>query len=186
MFCSAGSTANDKADKAEEREVTEEEVDLTAMRRGALTSGSPSNQNEPQDPSFLDEQELDPDELEQLEQIRIEQELRLRALGLKEQQECEEKREKQGAAKRQLDDWQENRNRDVTSRMKSSKEQEWALMQSRNNHKRSQNPWEKIIDNVEVTKSGIIGSKDMTRMKNAMLSRKSDITKSKQGGSSLV
>ena len=66
--------------------------------------------------------------------------------------------------------------------MKMNKEQEWAFLRSREDHKKSKNPWEKILDNVEISKSGIIGTKDMTRMKNAMLSRKSDITKSKQGG----
>ena len=62
-----------------------------------------------------------------------------------------------------------------------NKEQEWAFLRSREDHKKSKNPWEKILDNVEISKSGIVGNKDMTRMKNAMLARKSDITKSKQG-----
>ena len=41
-----------------------------------------------------EEEELDPEERERLAQIRIDQDNRLRALGMKEQQELEEKREK--------------------------------------------------------------------------------------------
>ena len=151
-----------------------------------VTPGFYPDHLELQDPQQLEELCLDPDEQEQLEQIRIEQDQRLRALGLKEQKEADEKRDKQHAAKLQLDDWYNHRNRDVTSRGKLSKEQEWAFMQSREDHKKSKNPWEKIMDNVEVTKSDIAGTKDMTRMKNAMLARKSDITKAKAGGGGLV
>lgn len=39
------------------------------------------------------------------------------------------------------------------------------------------NPWERIVSNVEINASNYVGGADVTRMRQAMLSRKSDLTK---------
>jgi hypothetical protein len=41
------------------------------------------------------------------------------------------------------------------------------------------NPWERIVSNVEISANNYVGQGDVTRMRQAMLSRKSDITKGK-------
>ena len=46
--------------------------------------------------------------------------------------------------------------------------------------KKANNPWVRIVDNCEMNASNYVGGKDVTRMRQAMLSRKDDITK--QGG----
>lgn len=43
--------------------------------------------------------------------------------------------------------------------------------------KETTNPWERIMSNVEINSSQYVGSWDVTRMRQAMIARKSDITK---------
>lgn len=44
--------------------------------------------------------------------------------------------------------------------------------------KETTNPWERVISNVEINSSQYIGGADVGRMRQAMIARKSDITKS--------
>jgi len=53
--------------------------------------------------------------------------------------------------------------------LKVNKETEWAFNKLREEQKKSKNPWEKIIENCEMNKSKYSGSKDVTRLRNAML-----------------
>jgi hypothetical protein len=39
------------------------------------------------------------------------------------------------------------------------------------------NPWERIVSNVEINATNYVGGADVTRMRQAMLARKSDLTK---------
>ena len=39
------------------------------------------------------------------------------------------------------------------------------------------NPWERVIDNCEMNATQYVGTKDVTRMRQAMIGRKADITK---------
>ncbi len=43
--------------------------------------------------------------------------------------------------------------------------------------KETTNPWERVISNVEINSSNYVGGADVTRIRQAMLARKSDITK---------
>jgi hypothetical protein len=47
--------------------------------------------------------------------------------------------------------------------------------------KETSNPWERIISNVEINSTAYVGSCDVSRMRQAILARKADITKT--GGS---
>ena len=44
--------------------------------------------------------------------------------------------------------------------------------------KETTNPWERIMSNVEINSSQYVGQWDVTRMRQAMIARKADITKS--------
>ena len=39
------------------------------------------------------------------------------------------------------------------------------------------NPWERIVSNVEINATNYVGGADVTRMRQAMLARKGDLTK---------
>ena len=43
--------------------------------------------------------------------------------------------------------------------------------------KTSTNPWERVIQNVEINSSQYVGSCDVSRMRQAMIARKNDLTK---------
>jgi|AntRauMFilla1563_2_1112583.scaffolds.fasta_scaffold375880_2 hypothetical protein len=70
-------------------------------------------------------------------------------------------------------------NKETESKRKQNKEEEWAFYKTREEHKSSQNPWEKIIDNVEIDPRKFEGKKDVTRMRQAMMARKQDLKKQK-------
>ena len=43
--------------------------------------------------------------------------------------------------------------------------------------KDTMNPWERVVANVEINQNNYVGGADVTRMRQAMLARKNDITK---------
>lgn len=110
-----------------------------------------------------------------IQQIEEEQMLRQRNLQQKEEEEYKEKKAKQTAAREELDNWYQQKNTERQARSKQNKEEEWAYLQTRDEHKKSKNPWEKIVDNVEINPNKYLGSKDVTRMRQAMLARKGDL-----------
>ena len=110
-----------------------------------------------------------------VQQIEAEQQERLRNLKAIEQNEYTEKKEKQQEGRNELDSWYTSKNQERQSKSKQNKEEEWALLQTRDEHKKSKNPWEKIVDNVEINANKYIGSKDVSRMRQAMLARKGDL-----------
>lgn len=110
-----------------------------------------------------------------IQQIEEEQTLRQRNLQLKEEEEYKQKKEKQSAAKAELDKWYQQKNTEREAKSKQNKEEEWAYLQTRDEHKKSKNPWEKIVDNVEINPNKYLGKKDVSRMRQAMLARKGDL-----------
>lgn len=110
-----------------------------------------------------------------IQQIEQEQMDRQRALQHKEEEEYKDKKAKQAAARQELDDWYQQKNTERQARSKQNKEEEWAYLQTREEHKKSKNPWEKIVDNVEINPTKYLGKKDVTRMRQAMLARKGDL-----------
>lgn len=110
-----------------------------------------------------------------IQQIEEEQSNRLRTLQLKEEEEYKLKKDKQTEARAELDNWYAQKNTEREAKSKQNKEEEWAYLQTRDEHKKSKNPWEKIVDNVEINPNKYLGKKDVTRMRQAMLARKGDL-----------
>ncbi len=110
-----------------------------------------------------------------IQQIEEEQMLRQRNLQLKEEEEYKDKKSKQSDAKAELDKWYQQKNTERQAKSKQNKEEEWAYLQTRDEHKKSKNPWEKIVDNVEINPNKYLGQKDVSRMRQAMLARKGDL-----------
>lgn len=48
--------------------------------------------------------------------------------------------------------------------------------------KETSNPWERVISNCEINANNYVGGADVSRMRQAMIARKSDITKSGSSG----
>lgn len=120
---------------------------------------------------------LDAEEQERIAQVELEQKERMRSLLAKEEEEQKEKRSWQDKARKDLEDWYGKRDLDRQAKSKQNKEEEWAYLKTREEHKNSKNPWENIIDNVEINQNKYLGSRDVTRMRAAMLARKADLKK---------
>lgn len=118
---------------------------------------------------------LTPEEEARIAEIENDQRARMHRLQDKEANEIVEKRDKQDKAREELKEWYEDKERERLAKSKQNKEEEWAFMKTRDEHKHSKNPWEKIIDNVEINQNKYLGTRDVTRMRQAMIARKADI-----------
>ena len=114
---------------------------------------------------------LEPEEREHLRKVAEEQEDRQRKLGEKYGEEQKLKAERREAGQRALNDWYDKRSNQIETRKTTNKEEEWAFLKLMDEHKKSKNPWEHIIDNCEINSQ----SKDVARLRSAMLARKGDI-----------
>jgi len=110
-----------------------------------------------------------------IQQIENEQQEKQRSIQMKEEEEYADKKDAQSKAREELDKWYSQKNSEKEAKSKQNKEEEWAYLQTRDEHKNSKNPWEKILDNVEINPTKYIGTKDVSRMRQSMLARKGDL-----------
>lgn len=123
---------------------------------------------------------LSEEEETRVRQIEAEQQQRLRDLKRKEEEEFKLKKETKLNAKDELEEWYSQKDSDRSAKSKQNKEEEWAYLKTREEHKKSKNPWEKIVDNVEINPNKYLGGKDVSRMRQAMLARKGDLKEGKK------
>jgi hypothetical protein len=121
------------------------------------------------------EEPLTLEEEARVEEIARDQKARMQRIIEREANEETEKRATRDKAKKELKQWYDNKERDRVAKSKQNKEEEWAFLQQREDHKRSLNKWEKIIDNCEMNSNKYLGSKDVSRMRQSMLARKTDL-----------
>jgi Clathrin light chain len=80
--------------------------------------------------------------------------------------------------------WQGERSKQVELRKKTNKDQEESYHQQVKEQRNGPNPWERVISNCEMNSSQYVGGADVSRMRQAMLARKGDITKGNAKGAS--
>ncbi len=90
------------------------------------------------------------------------------------------KQKRRAQGKDQLSQWAAERGRQLEQRKAMNKQMEKDEAQEKKRLKETTNPWERIVSNVEINSSNYVGGGDVTRMRQAMLARKGDLTK---GGS---
>ena len=93
------------------------------------------------------------------------------------QQEDREKQERKLAGQAALQQWKEQRERETGTRVKLNQDEADDYKSSVQRAKEAGNPWERVIDNCEMNASQYVGTKDVSRMRAAMIARKADITK---------
>lgn len=93
----------------------------------------------------------------------------------KERQEQEKKAETQQRAEKALGEWTAQRKDDIIQRRTQNKVEEESFNQSRMALNASGNPWEKVTGNIEVKEGNYQGSKDVSRMRQAIVSRRNDV-----------
>lgn len=91
------------------------------------------------------------------------------------------KQQRKQKGREELAKWQEERKKQMNLRRDTNKKMESEYHEEKRRLKDTTNPWERIVSNVEINANNYVGQGDVTRMRQAMLSRKSDITKGKSG-----
>ena len=99
----------------------------------------------------------------------------VKVIDVRKEEEYKQKTATQLEARNELDNWYNQKTAERQAKSKQNKEEEWAYLQTREEHKKSKNPWEKIVDNVEINPNKYLGNKDISRMRQAMLARKGDL-----------
>lgn len=94
------------------------------------------------------------------------------------QEEEELKRQRKIKGKEELDKWSEQRKREIEQRRKTNEEMEKAFHENVEQQRHGPNPWERVINNCEMNSSQYVGDADVSRMRQAMIQRKNDLTKS--------
>jgi hypothetical protein len=73
-----------------------------------------------------------------------------------------------------------NRRKAIENRMKFNQANEEEILQNRKSIKEGRtNPWEKVVQNLEIKESDYKGSKDISRMRHVILNRKNDFVQMK-------
>ena len=80
-------------------------------------------------------------------------------------------------AQQKLTEWKNQQDIEVQGRRSTNQQEAEQYRQSVANAKNSNNPWIRVVDNCEMNPSNYVGGKDVTRMRQAMIARKADITK---------
>lgn len=140
--------------------------------------GSPSMGSFNQQP---DGEDLEPEERERIMKAENDRQDRMRQQYLKQEEEQALKQQRKQKGREELAKWQEERKLQMKQRRETNKKMETEYHDERRRLKDTTNTWERIVSNVEINANNYVGQGDVTRMRQAMLSRKSDITKGKGG-----
>lgn len=97
------------------------------------------------------------------------------ALIEKEKREQEQKVEMKRDAELKLREWEDKRKEDIIQKKEQNKVEEEAFNEYRRKLNTSDNPWEKVVSNVDIKEGDYLGSKDVTRMRLSMVSRRKDV-----------
>eukprot|EP00826_Nyctotherus_ovalis_P043605 TRINITY_DN460_c0_g1_i18.p1 TRINITY_DN460_c0_g1~~TRINITY_DN460_c0_g1_i18.p1 ORF type:complete len:372 (-),score=128.05 TRINITY_DN460_c0_g1_i18:131-1246(-) len=100
---------------------------------------------------------------------------RREALVEKERREQEMKAEMRREAEEKLREWTENRKEEIIQKREQNKVEEETFNEYRKKLNESKNPWEKVVGNVDIKEGNYLGSKDVARMRQAMVSRRNDV-----------
>ena len=113
--------------------------------------------------------DLDEEERERVAQVELEQEDLKRRVHEKTVREEEEKRQKKEQAKGELDQWGEERKKQIELRRKQNVESEQDYKESKTRKRNAPNPWERVFESCEMNSSNYVGGADVSRMRQAMI-----------------
>ena len=116
---------------------------------------------------------------------------RKRLLFTKQEQEDEERRNRKAKGREELVKWGQQKQKEVELRKHANKEGEKAYHEQVIEQRNGPNPWDRVVSNCEMNSASYVGGAVVTRMRQAMIARKADITKAGGkgaafGGKSLI
>ena len=121
-----------------------------------------------------------------MERVIAENEERKRSLFEKQDHEEESKRDRKAKGREELVKWAGERKKQVDLRKKTNVEGEKAYHEQVKDQRNGPNPWERVVSNCEMNSSQYVGGADVSRMRQAMIARKADITKGGKGKSMMI
>ena len=102
---------------------------------------------------------------------------RKRQLFEKQGQEEELKRQRKAKGRDDILKWAGERKKQIDLRKHTNAESETSYHEQVKLQRNGPNPWERVVANCEMNSSQYVGGADVSRMRQAMLARKADITK---------
>jgi len=100
---------------------------------------------------------------------------RREALIEKEKKEQELKVKMKREAEEKLREWTEQRKESIMQKREQNEVEEKTFNQYRKKLNEASNPWEKVVGSVDIKEGNYQGSKDVARMRQAMVSRRNDV-----------
>ena len=117
----------------------------------------------------------DPEEQKRLDQRANEERERREKLTERIKSELESKQENRKKAIEWIQKWEEQRQNNLNNKRNFNNANEEEFLKNREQSKKGNiNPWDKVIDHIQLKESEHKGSRDITRMKNVILQRKVD------------
>ena len=140
--------------------------------------GSPNLEGEGED--FIDDEER-----QRVLQVEIDKQERAQSQYLKQEDEQRQKQQRKQTGRDQLSNWLAEKSKQSELRKQLNKQNEIEAAEEKKRLKTTTNQWERVISNVEINQSQYVGGADVTRMRQAMIARKNDITKGGQSASGM-
>ncbi len=118
---------------------------------------------------------IDPEEQKRLDARKAEEDERRNKLNDRIRKELEGKQENRRDAAEWLQRWDELRQGNIAKKREFNKANEEEYLKNRELAKEGKtNPWDRVIENIQLKESDHKGQKDITRMKAVILQRKAD------------
>jgi len=128
----------------------------------------------------LDQFSNDPEEQKRLDARRLEDEERRQRLNEKIKKELEGKQLLRQEAIAYLQKWEEQRVTNINKKIEFNAANEKEYLKNREEEKQGNtNPWDKVIQNIQLKDGDHKGQRDISRMKGVILQRKSDFVQLK-------
>ncbi|CAD8160715.1 unnamed protein product [Paramecium pentaurelia] len=117
------------------------------------------------------EQQLRKDKLRVIEDERIAQ------IREKDQQERLLKQQKKQKAQEYLQEFKKQQDADIAQKRSQNKQKQEIWLENNKNHNQYKNSWDQIAQNIALKDGEYPGQKDVTKMRQAILNKRSDLTK---------
>lgn len=123
---------------------------------------------------------MDPEEQKRIDARREEEEERRNKINEKIRKELEDKQNTRKDAAEWLQRWEERRQGNIEKKREFNKANEEEFLKNREEAKKGNtNPWDKVIDHIQLKESEHKGIRDISRMKSVILQRKLDFVNMK-------
>ena len=125
---------------------------------------------------------MDEDERQRVVQVEEANQERARKLYEKQEEESLLKQKRKAEAKSALQGWTQDRQKQKDLRKSLNKQMEKDSEVEKKRLRETTNPWERVVANVEIQANQYVGQGDVSRMRQSMIARKNDLTKSSKKG----